>query len=218
MQRSGGLGCLWSPVPATCWGPGSGRLTSPGRRSSPPAEVLTCRQGTSCRGSVQAHPDTAPGGRAGAPGCPGGTSAQGGREYLEKPREAVISSWETPISFQPGPRMATSDSLVYMWLRRGCDLGPVTLLPTPQLSPVSAVGSCVQGNQPCTEGPRGGKACGRGLGGTGKASPGWGLTPRSEPPVTKRVPKVLSYKMFLKTQLLWGTVVSTKPPGETWLP
>lgn len=50
----------------------------------------------SCRYSVQVHLDTALGGRAGVPGCLGGTSAQWGRECLENPQETIISSWETP--------------------------------------------------------------------------------------------------------------------------
>lgn len=59
-------------------------------------QLLTSQQGRSCRDSVQVHPDTVPRGRAGAPGCLGGMSAQRGRECLEKLRETVISSRETP--------------------------------------------------------------------------------------------------------------------------
>lgn len=61
----------------------------------------------SCRDSVQVHPDTALGGRAGAPGCLGGMSAQWGRECLEKPWETIIPSWETPHLL---PARAQNDS------------------------------------------------------------------------------------------------------------
>ena len=77
------------------------------REPQPQQQFLTFQQGISCKGSFQVHPDTALGGRAGVPGCLGGMSGQWGRECLEKQREKIISSWETPHLL---PARAQNDS------------------------------------------------------------------------------------------------------------
>lgn len=77
------------------WGQEKSGVTQTEEEPSP-AQRLTFQQGKSCRDSVQARPDIAPGGRAGAPGCLGDTSAQWGRECLEKQGKTVTSSQESP--------------------------------------------------------------------------------------------------------------------------
>lgn len=71
-----------------------------------PAQHLTFQQGKSCRDSVQARPDIAPGGRAGAPGCLGTMQCPVGQRMPGKAGKTVTLSQESPTSFQPEPRAA----------------------------------------------------------------------------------------------------------------